>query len=104
MSSIVVQRERTSKHAAYVMSSQCRKDRGKRLSQARHSLGLTLDAFAVLLSTSRGTLTKLENGETDTKVKHLELAAHHSGFNVLWLMFGDVYKHRNIETKRDYYE
>lgn len=89
---------------AYIKSSECRKNRGVRVYQARRLTGLSIEQFAVKISLAKATLQKLEHGEIDVKVKTLELVALHTGTSIHWLMWGDIATERNNAVSEDYYE
>ncbi len=90
--------------AAHIQSATYRKERAKRLEQARATKGLSLQELAELIGMDRKTLSKVEQGESNVKAKDLELIALFTDQDVQWLMFGDVHKHREHAIKEDYYE
>ncbi|QFT40037.1 MULTISPECIES: helix-turn-helix domain-containing protein [unclassified Vibrio] len=94
------QTEKT-KLAAEIQSAEYRKARGIRIKQARKLTGSAIEVFAALIGVSPQTLTKLEKGEAEPKVKTLELVALYSGESEGWLFFGDAIKIRDRAVAND---
>lgn len=78
-------------------SSQERMQRANRIKQARKMTGLSIDEFAKVICVSRATLTRLERGEAEPRVRTLQLIALYSGECEIWLFFGDKYNKNNNE-------
>ncbi|UTZ44518.1 helix-turn-helix domain-containing protein [Vibrio campbellii] len=90
--------------AALIRSATYRKQRARRIEQARITKGLSLQKLANLIGMNRKTLSKVERGESNVKVKDLELIALFTEQNIQWLMFGDVHKIRERALMGDYFE